>query len=263
MSPTTAAEPSSTSTGSSTGSTTATSPGQRSAAARSRWLPIAVLVLAVTALIGSVAAVAWRSGQGRGVSVSPMGWSPSGLTGQDRVGAGPGMMGGGGPMGAAGGGMMGGRVWLAGDGVQVASIAAARARAEQAAKPAGLHPDEVIWFANGFYVELKDAAGKPTTEVLVDPASGAVRTEPGPAMMWNTGSTAVAVSADQARTIAVRWLDANRPGEMVGSLDSYPGYYTVDTLAGGTSKAMLSVNAATGQVWYHTWHGTFIAREDS
>jgi len=26
---------------------------------------------------------------------------------------------------------------------------------------------------------------------------------------------------------------------------------------------MLSVNATTGAVWYHTWHGTFIAKEDA
>ena len=78
-----------------------------------------------------------------------------------------------------------GNVWLAGNG-PVASIAAARERAGAAAAAAGLHPGEVIWFDNGFYVELKDAAGNPATEVIVDPVSGTVFTEPGPAMMWNT-----------------------------------------------------------------------------
>jgi hypothetical protein len=243
---------------SSPGGLTSVHAGGSSGSGRSRRLPLVVLVLALAALIGSVAAVPWLSGQGRAGLVSP-----TGLNGQGRIGLGPGMMGGGGMMGAAGGGMMTGRVWLAGDGVPVASIAAARARAAQAAQPAGLHPGEVIWFANGFYVELKDAAGNPSTEVLVDPTGGGVSTEPGPAMMWNTGSTAATVSADQARTIAGRWLDANRPGEAVGSLDAYPGYYTVDTVAGSTTKAMLSVNAATGQVWYHTWHGAFIAKQDS
>jgi hypothetical protein len=29
-----------------------------------------------------------------------------------------------------------------------------------------------MWFDNGFYVELKDSAGKPATEVIVDPAPG-------------------------------------------------------------------------------------------
>jgi hypothetical protein len=253
VSPTIAADPTSS-------ASDAQSPHRSASRAGSRRVPVVVLVLALFALIGSVAAVPLLSGHGR---VASVGVTPSGLMGQGRVGIGPGMMGGAGMMGAAGGGMMGGRVWLAGDGVQVASIAAARGRAEQAAQAVGLHPGEVIWFANGFYVELKDAAGNPTTEVIVDPTGGAVSTEPGPAMMWNTGSTAAVISGDQARTIAVRWLQTNRPGEAVGSLDAYPGYYTVDTVAGGTTKAMLSVNAATGQVWYHSWHGAFIAKEDS
>jgi hypothetical protein len=71
--------------------------------------------------------------------------------------------------------------WLPGDGVAVFSIPAARARAASAAAPAGLHPGEVIWFDNGFYVELKDGAGQPATEVIVDPRTGAgeYRTRPG------------------------------------------------------------------------------------
>ena len=79
-----------------------------------------------------------------------------------------------------------GIVSLPGDEVAVSGIPAARARAASAAKAAGLHPGEVMWFDNGFYVELKDSAGKPATEVIVDPRTGAVGTEPGPAMMWNT-----------------------------------------------------------------------------
>jgi hypothetical protein len=27
----------------------------------------------------------------------------------------------------------------------------------------------------------------------------------------------------------------------------------------GKINGMLSVNAASGQVWYHSWHGTYIA----
>jgi hypothetical protein len=27
----------------------------------------------------------------------------------------------------------------------------------------------------------------------------------------------------------------------------------------GKISGMLSVNASTGQVWYHTWHGTYTA----
>ena len=220
-------------------------------AMRRLWLSLA-LAATVTTLVGSVvAAVAYSRTAPRYASHTMMG-----------ADAGYGMM--------SGPGMMG-SLWLAGDGTPVTSIAAARARAATAAAPAGLHPGEVIWFDAGFYVELKDAAGNPATEVLVDPRGGAVAAEPGPAMMWNTsygmhrttGDGTVAVSAEQARRIADIWLAVNRPGRLAEPADAYPGYFTLETTNGGTVDGMLSVNRVTGQVWYHTWHGRFIAREDA
>lgn len=213
---------------------------------RRTWLSLA-LAAAVAALAGSVALVAAHAAGPRG--------NPSMMTGTTVIG---------------GGGMMG-SLWLGGTGTPVTSIAAARQRAAVAAGPAGLHTGEVIWFAAGFYVELKDTGGAPATEVIVNPASGAVSIEPGPAMMWNTrygmrraASTPVTVSAAEAQQLATRWVDANLPGRRVQPPDAYPGYYTLETTdAGGTINGMLSVNASTGQIWYHTWHGAFIAREDS
>ena len=179
-----------------------------------------------------------------------------------------------------GSGMMGGRaammgtVWLAGDGNAVSSVAAARDRATTAAAPVGLRTGEVIWFDNGFYVELKNASGDSATEVIVDVSGGAVFTEPGPAMMWNTrygmrgammgqGSSPT-VTAQQAQQIATRWVNANFAGRIVLPPDSYPGYYTSETTTSdGTINGMLSVNATSGQVWYHSWHGKFIAKEDA
>ena len=174
--------------------------------------------------------------------------------------------------GRSAGSMMGsmGMVWLPGDGVAVSSIPAARARATTAAAPAGLHPGEVIWFDNGFYVELKDSAQKPATEVIVDPRTGSVSTEPGPAMMWNTrfgmmragAGGAGPVDSTKARSIATAWLAANRAGTTVRTIDAYPGYFTLDLQSNGAVSGMMSVSSVTGAVWYHTWHGTFIAMED-
>jgi len=70
------------------------------------------------------------------------------------------------------------------------------------------------------------------------------------------------VSADQARRLAETWLAAHRPARHAEPADAYPGYYTVEFTHGGTVEGMLSINATTGQVWYHSWHGRFIARED-
>lgn len=240
--------------------------GRSTAGSRSRWLPWSVLVVASLLLVGSVVFLLSGSGQSR----SPVAGYPSVPSGYGgRPSTGPGPAGGvrsgpGGMMGtSAGNGMMGGQVWLAGNGTPVTSIAAARARAAQAAGPGGLHPGEVMQFSLNFYVELKDAAGASAAEVLVDPADGAVVTEYGPAMMWTGGGNASAMPAERATTIAIQWLQANAPGETVGSTDLFPGHYTMDTIAGGNTVGMLSVNAATGAVWYHTWHGTFIAKEDA
>jgi hypothetical protein len=159
--------------------------------------------------------------------------------------------------------MMDTRTWLAGNGVPVTSIGGARARAEAAAGPKGLHTGEVMQFSENFYVELKDTSGASAAEVLVDPATGAVFTEYGPAMMWTSGTAPYAVAVDRATSIATAWLEANTAGQTVGSTDLFPGHYTMDTVSGGNTVGMLSVNALTGAVWYHTWHGTFIAKEDA
>jgi hypothetical protein len=227
---------------------------------RSRRTALVVLVAAVVVLAGSVVAAPWIVQRVSGAPASVAG-TGTGWTGGGMMGAGGNS---GGMMGGGSAGMMSGRVWLAGDGQAVTSISTARARAALAASSGGLHPGEIIRFRDNFYVELKDASGAAVTEVLVNPATGAVGTEPGPAMMWNTGSRVASVSSDQAKIIASQWLQANRAGERVASVDAYPGYYTADTAdaASGTMVGMLSVNATTGAVWYHTWHGAFVAKED-
>ena len=66
----------------------------------------------------------------------------------------------------------------------------------------------------------------------------------------------------KAREIATSWLAANQVGTRIEGIDAYPGYFTLDLQRGGTVSGMLSVNSATGAVWYHSWHGTFKAMED-
>ena len=225
-----------------------------------RPLVVGALVAAVIALIASAAVAAGALG---GSSSYPTGGQ--GQWGGVYGGQGQGMMGGSmmGSMGSMG------MEWLPGDGVAVSSIPAARARAAKAAKPAGLQPGEVMWFDNGFYVELKDGAGAPATEVIVDPRTGTVSTEPGPAMMWNTsfgmraGSGGDVVDSTKAREIANSWLAANRAGTTIAGIDAYPGYFTMDLQRNGAVIGMMSVRSVGGAVWYHTWHGAFIAMEDS
>ncbi len=43
---------------------------------------------------------------------------------------------------------------------------------------------------------------------------------------------------------------------------SFYGYYTFDYSVDGKMNGMLSVNAFSGEVWYHTWHGYFITMRE-
>ena len=273
-------------------------------------LPILVLVLALAGLGGSVA---WAVNES-----SDSHWRPA-L-------AGPGMMGYG---------------YQAGNAAPVKTITEAKSRAQTFADRLGLKADEVLQFERNFYVKLVDSKGNGATEVLVDPQTGYVSIEYGPAMMWNTeygmmsgrygagmmGSSAVygmmgrygaayggmmggsnggmmggagfggvtsggyggmmgggnggmmgggayappaaspstptgkPVSLAEAHSLAQSWLDTNEQGTVVEQGgDAFPGYYTLETLRDGKISGMISVNASTGVVWAHWWHGTFIAK---
>ena len=52
------------------------------------------------------------------------------------------------------------------------------------------------------------------------------------------------------------------PATKTDDASTFPGYYTLDVTRDGRTLGMLSVNAYSGQVWYHNWHGTFIQEKD-
>ena len=178
--------------------------------------------------------------------------------------------GGGWGIGAGGGdGMMGGSGygWLPGNGEPVGDLAQARDRASEYATTleSDLQVGEVMKFSNQYYAELQEPDGTKATEVLVDPGSGAVQLEFGPARMWNTRfgmmnggyGTRSEVTASEAQGIADEWLADRRDGLTADTAEAFPGYYTLHTLRGDKIEGMLSVNSTTGDVWYHSWHGDF------
>jgi hypothetical protein len=135
---------------------------------------------------------------------------------------------------------------------------------------------EVEEWSLNFYVRVQEkSTGINAFELLVDRYSSRVSLEPGPSMMWNTkygmmgqggmmgyprdSTAAMPVTPQQAPVYAQRWLDSNLPGTEVEEPETFYGYYTMDFAKNGTTYGMLSVNGYTGDVWYHTWHGTFIA----
>jgi len=109
-------------------------------------------------------------------------------------------------------------------------------------------------------------------------AAGVIMPEPGPNMMWNTkyspmasgmmgqgsvnsqiqGSTTVIVTKEKALRLAQAYLDTNMNGAKVEDATQFYGYYTVDFTLNGRIAGMLSVNENGGQVWYHSWHGSFV-----
>jgi hypothetical protein len=249
-------------------------------------------------------------------------------------------------------GMMGGSyVYRPAQATPVPTVAAARTQAQKFADRLGLKVDEVLQFKDNFYAKLVDSNGNGATEVLVDPPTGLMSIEYGPAMMWNTRygmgrvaadmmgsygrsmmrsyggaamgeyvpnpntsstgtgmttsrsygyggmmsgsgyggmmsgsgyggmmggsgygsgtagsgatSTATTVTMAAAHSLAEQWLDRNEPGMKVETGgDVFPGYYTLETLKGDKITGMISVNATTGAVWPHWWHGTFIAKSE-
>jgi hypothetical protein len=238
-----------------------------------------LLLIAIGALALSLAAVA--------VAV-PMSRSGSRTTTIVR----PGMMGGFGGMVGSGYGSVAprGRV-SAGD------LSTVRNQVERWLNARGLtgfHVSEVMAFANNDYVAVRDATGRPAFELLTAPGSGWLMEEP-PSMMWNSrygmmrgygrnwsgmrsmmggygytrpnswngwyrGGHERVSSIAQAARIADRWLAQARPGELAETDGrAFPGYFTLDTTRNGKTNGMLSVNASSGAVWYHGWHGTFRA----
>jgi hypothetical protein len=148
---------------------------------------------------------------------------------------------------------------------------------------------EVMVFNNNAYgVIAEKSTGKGALEVLVNPATKTVTPEVGPNMMWNlkyssmgmggsrrgmmgargacgavqpsTANVAeMTVTTAQTTQVAQEYLDKNISGTKAASDPMvFYGYYTLDYTRDGKPVGMLSVNGYTGQVWLHTWHGTFI-----
>jgi hypothetical protein len=161
----------------------------------------------------------------------------------------------------------------------------------------GLELGEVMIFDNNAYVIVKESeTGLGAFELLVDPASQVAYPEYGPNMMWNIkygglghsnmmGSNGygmmggqgmmsgwdyqatpsanvtaeMTVTSEQAVQYAQQYLDTNYAGATAATDPmQFYGYYTLDFEKDGKIVGMLSVNGLSGQIFLHTWHGTFI-----
>lgn len=129
-------------------------------------------------------------------------------------------------------------------------------------------------YTYNFYVQIRETdTGIGAFELVVDKYTGSIGPEMGPNRMWNTKygmhsgvmgwltvtpTTQMTISVDQARSNAQQYLNSYYPGTTVGEVETFYGYYHVMALSAGEGYGMLSVNGYTGEVWFHTWHGSFI-----
>jgi hypothetical protein len=164
-------------------------------------------------------------------------------------------------------------------------------------KDSNLTVGEVMIFDNNAYVVVKEVnTGLGAFELLVDPTTQIAYPEHGPNMMWNLKysglnhqfmirnsggmmggnggmmggynwdsttlvdvSAEMAVTSEQAIEYAHKYLDTNISGVQAATDPTqFYGYYTLDFEKDGKVAGMLSVNGYSGQVFLHTWHGTFI-----
>ena len=141
-------------------------------------------------------------------------------------------------------------------------------------------------FAENYYAQVVDATtGAGLAEVLVDRYTGVVQPEPGPDMLWNTRfgmqggqygngmmggvnpgggnqgrqvpSAPVRYTQTAAQKLADTFVAGYLPGGKVLEGLPFPGYYTFD-YGRKAIEGMLSVNAFTGEVWVHGWHGVYL-----
>ena len=83
--------------------------------------------------------------------------------------------------------------------------------------------------------------------------------------MMARGDSDQRISATEAQRLAGEWLagQAGADGLTSATADAFPGYYTLHTLRDGKVDGMLSVNATSGEVWYHSWHGAFVEMSEA
>ena len=196
------------------------------------------------------------------------------------VGAACGMTQGGGGM--MGGGMRGPAGYQLGCGFNPGFVASTPTEAAQAATAfldetfwadRALNGHEVSTFSNHYAVVVTETdTGDGAMVLLVDRLTGVVSPEPGSNMMWNgrydtrgggmyggavTRPDEMPITMADARQSAEQFAQQYAPDAQIARVTPFYGHYVVALDQDGGQRRILSVDGYTGQVWYHSWHGSF------
>ncbi len=94
---------------------------------------------------------------------------------------------------------------------------------------------------------------------LAPGASAGVNSNAWDSIIPTNVSAEMIVTPEQAIEYVQKYLDANISGATAATDPTqFYGYYTLDFEKDGKISGMLSVNGYSGQIFLHTWHGTFI-----
>lgn len=144
---------------------------------------------------------------------------------------------------------------------------------------------DIFVFGNSdyYFSIMEEDTGLGAMELLVNPYTGDIYPEFGPNMMWNLkygmhgsggygmmgrGSYSASfssnetesntISSEDAQSAAAQYIDDKTDEDYTVSSEGHEfyGYYTFHLEKDGETVGMMSVNGFTGEVWYHSWHGT-------
>lgn len=130
----------------------------------------------------------------------------------------------------------------------------------------------VLTFSNHYVVFVEEAdTDDGAMALLVDRVTGVVSPEPGSNMMWNgrydtrgggmhggavTRPDEMPMTSADARQAAEQFAVQFAPDAQIADVTPFYGHYTIALDRDGR-RLMLSVDGFSGQVWYHSWHGSF------
>ncbi len=129
-----------------------------------------------------------------------------------------------------------------------------------------------LWeYGTAYKAELSDLNGAKAFDVIADKFTGAVGPEMGLSMMLNASygksiykaakfGKKLRVSAEQATTIAQKFVDDNGLGYSFGTPEDYAGYYKFHTTDSTGLGLDIMVNGYNGAIWMDSLLGRPVAK---